>query len=129
MKASSSWDQSTFNDGMQFISVPDVVNVLGEVIRQQYIVLQCGINEITSGMSLNCSEIQEISVRVGVEAVLKPLIWSSSYCQKSCPSINCPLRSTLEFYLELFNQVVKSYCSIIFSRNGFVMSQQSDHEF
>ena len=39
--ASSSWNQSTFDDGVHFVSVPDVVDVLGEVIRQQYIVLQC----------------------------------------------------------------------------------------
>ena len=47
-EASSSWDQSTFNDGVQYISVPDVVDVLSEVIQQQYIVVQCRINEITS---------------------------------------------------------------------------------
>ena len=47
-EASSSCDQSTFNDGVQFISVHDVIDVLDEVIRQQYIVLQCRINEITS---------------------------------------------------------------------------------
>ena len=30
------------------VSVPDMVDALGEVIREHYIVLQCGINEITS---------------------------------------------------------------------------------
>ena len=47
------------------MSVPDVVAVLGEVIRQQYIVLQYRINESTSSISLDCSEIHEMFVRIG----------------------------------------------------------------
>ena len=34
-----------------------------------------------------------------------------------------PLRSTIELCLELFHDVVKSYCSIIFSRNWWIVSQ------
>ena len=30
---SSSWDQSTLDDGVHFVGIPDVVDVLGEVIR------------------------------------------------------------------------------------------------
>ena len=44
----SSQSQTTLDDGMHVVSVPDVVHVIGEVIRQQYIVLQCWINESTS---------------------------------------------------------------------------------
>ena len=36
------------DDGVHVVSVPDVVDVLSELIRQQYIVLQCRINESTS---------------------------------------------------------------------------------
>ena len=79
--ASSSWDQSILNDGIQFSSVPDVVDVLGEVIGQQYIVLQFRINENTSWMSMNFSEIQEVFGRVRVQTVLKLFLWSSSFCQ------------------------------------------------
>ena len=50
-EASSSQDESTFDNGVDFICVPDVVDVLGKVIRQQYIVLQCRINESTSWVS------------------------------------------------------------------------------
>ena len=124
-EGSSSWDQSTFNDGVQFISVPDVADVLGEVIRQQYIVLQCRINESTSWMSLNCSQMQEMFGRVRVQAALKPFLWSSSLSKAS--TVHCEVPSN--FIWIFFNQVVNSYCSIIFSRNGFIMSQQSDHEF
>ena len=31
--ALSSWDQSTLNNGVRLVGVPDVVDVLGEVIR------------------------------------------------------------------------------------------------
>ena len=41
----SSWNQSALDDGVHVVSVPDVVGVLDEVIRQKYIVLQCRINE------------------------------------------------------------------------------------
>ena len=47
-EASSSWNQPVLDDGVHVIGVTDVGYVLGEVIRQQYIVLQCRINEITS---------------------------------------------------------------------------------
>ena len=55
----SSWDQSALNSRVHVVRVPDVRDVLGDVIRQQYIVLQCKSNKITSLMSLNhryCSE-------------------------------------------------------------------------
>ena len=35
------------------------------------------------------------------------------FFQEIDPSINCPLQSANELYLELFNQVIKSYCSHI----------------
>ena len=41
----SSWNQSALDDGVHVVSVHDVVDVLGEVIWQQYIVLQCRFNE------------------------------------------------------------------------------------
>ena len=63
----SSWDQSTSDYWMHFTYFSDVVDVLGRVLRQQYIVLQCRINEITSWKSLNCSEIQEVFRRVRVQ--------------------------------------------------------------
>ena len=110
------------NDGVQFTSVLDMVDVLSEVTRKQYSVLQCRINEITSWMSLDCSEIQEMFGRIRVQAALRPFLWSSSFCQESYPSIIGPLRSTIEFCLELFCQVVKSHFSIVFSRSWLVMS-------
>ena len=57
------------------------------------------------------------------QAVLEPFLWSSHFYQKSYPRINWPLRSTTELCLELFHNVVKSHCSIICSRNWWIMSQ------
>ena len=57
-ETSSSRNQSTLDDGVHVVSVPDVVDVLGEVVRQQYGVLQCRMNESASWLSLNCYEIQ-----------------------------------------------------------------------
>ena len=100
-----------------------VQDVLGDVIRQQYIVLQCKINESTSWMSLDCSEIQEKFGRIRVQSILNPFLRSSSLRQESYPSFNCPLRSTIKLWLKLLCQVVKSYCSIIFWMNWLVLSQ------
>ena len=36
----SYWYQSALDDGLHVVSVPDVVDVLGDDMRQQYIVLQ-----------------------------------------------------------------------------------------
>ena len=44
----SSLNQSALDDGVHVVSVPDVVDVLGEVIWQQCMVVQCRINESTS---------------------------------------------------------------------------------
>ena len=41
-------NQSILDDGVHVVRVPDVADVLGEVIRQQYVVLQCRINESSS---------------------------------------------------------------------------------
>ena len=78
-ETSSSCDQSTSDYWMYFTYSSDVIDELGEVFWQQYIVLQCRINEITSWMSLNCFEIQEVLGRVTVQAILKPFLWSSSF--------------------------------------------------
>ena len=40
-----------------------------------------------------------------------------------CIRSNCPLQSGNELYLEFFNKVVKTYCSIVFARNVLIMSQ------
>ena len=61
---------------MCFAHISDVTDVLGGVFRQQCTVLQCRINEITSWMSLNCSEIQEVLGGVRVHAILKPFLSS-----------------------------------------------------
>ena len=129
LETSSFWDQSTSDCWMYFTYISDVTDVLGEVLMQQYIVLQCRINEVTSWMSLNCSEMQEVLGRVRVQVTLKPFLRSSSLCQTSYPIVKWPLRSTIELCLEFFHNIVKSYCSIIFSRDWMIMSQQSDHDF
>ena len=93
-----SWDQS-MNNGVRLVGVPDVVDVLGEVIGQQHIVLQQWINEIFSWMSLNCSEIQEFIGWIRIHAVLNPFLPSSSLCQRIHSSFDCPLQSTNKFFL------------------------------
>ena len=42
----ASWNELISYYRIQFIRVPDVVDVLGKFFRQQYIVLQCSINSI-----------------------------------------------------------------------------------
>ena len=44
----TSWNKSTLDDGVRVVSVPNVVDVLSEVVRKQYVVLQCRINESAS---------------------------------------------------------------------------------
>ena len=95
-ETSSSWDHSTSDYWMYFTYTSDVIDVLW----QQYIVLQCRINDITSSMSLNYFKIQEVLGRVRVQAILKPFLWSSPLCQTSYPIVNCPLRSTIKLCLE-----------------------------
>ena len=48
IETSSSRDQSISDILIHSTYIPDVADVLGEVLRQQYIVLQFRINEITS---------------------------------------------------------------------------------
>ena len=55
--------------------------------------------------------------------------WTSSWCQETYPSSNWPVRGAVKFWPEYWCQVVKFYCSIFFSMNWLVMSQQSDHQF
>ena len=64
-----------------------------------------------------------------IQAILKPLLLSSSLCQRIHPSIDCPLQSITKLFLQFLDQIVKSYCSAFFSRNWRVMSQRSGHEF
>ena len=60
------------------------------------LVLQCRINESTSGMSLACSAIQDMLGRITVQAMLKHFLLSSSFCQEAYPSLNCPVRGCLK---------------------------------
>ena len=87
VETSSSWDQSTSDYWMYSTCINDVIDVLGEVLWQQYSVLQCRINEITSWMHLNCSEIQEVLGIVRVQATLKLLNWSSFLCRQVIQSL------------------------------------------
>ena len=100
-ETSSSSNQSALDDGAHVVSVPEVVDVLREVIWQQHTVSQCRINESTSRMSLNSFEIQEMFGRGRVHAVLKPFL-RSSFRQDSYPGFNWPLRSTIKLCLEFF---------------------------
>ena len=79
-------------------------------------------------MSLNCSEVQEFIGQIKIQAVLKPFLLSSSFCQRVHPSTDCPLQNqqTLPSTSRSSRQ---TYHSIIFSRNGRVMLQCSGYEF
>ena len=57
LKTSASRNQPRLNDGVQVVSVPKVIDVLDEVVWQQYVVLQCRINKGASWMTLNCSNV------------------------------------------------------------------------
>ena len=60
LEALSSWNKSALDDGVHVVSVPDVVHVLGEVIRQQCILLQHMIHESTSRVSLDCGHTRSV---------------------------------------------------------------------
>ena len=79
-------------------------------------------------MSLSCLDIQEFIGRIRIQAILKSSLLSSTFCQAIFPIFNGPLQSANELYLELLNEVVKSYYAIVFSRNWCIMSHWSDHE-
>ena len=100
-------NQSTH--GVHVVSVPRVVDVLGEVVRQQYVVLP--------GM-------QEMFGRIRVQAKLKPFLLSSFLLPRSISNLNWTVRR-----YPTICQVVKSHSSIIFSMNCVIMSQQSDVKF
>ena len=58
LKTVASRNQPRLNDGVQVVSVPNVIDVLDEVVWQQYVVLQCRINKCASRMTLNCSNVK-----------------------------------------------------------------------
>ena len=62
--------------------------------------------------SLNCSQIREVLGRVRVHAIWEPFLWSSSFCQRGCPRINWPSRSSIELCPEFFHYLVKSCCLV-----------------
>ena len=80
-------------------AVPDVVDLLGKVIRYQCIALQKCINNIISWMFLNCLEVQELIGRMRIQAIFKHFLLSSSWCQWIHPSFDCPLQSTNNFFV------------------------------
>ena len=124
-ETSSSWNQSTLDDGVHVVSVPEVVDVLGEVVRWQYIVLQCRSTRLPPECPWNCSEIQEMFGRIRVQAVLKPFLRSSFFCQESYPSTSCPLRSTIECCLVFFS-ARSSNLTVPSSTPGMVSSCRSN---
>ena len=82
-------NQSTLDDGVHVVSIPNVVDVLSEVVRLQYVVLQCRISESVSCMSLDCSETEAMFRCVRVQAILKPFLLSS--CGKNMLDVCCDL--------------------------------------
>ena len=74
-ETSSSWDQSTSDYWMYFTYTSDVIDVLGEVLWQQYIVLQCRINEVTSGMSWIALKYRNCLEELGFKTRLKPFFF------------------------------------------------------
>ena len=45
LKTFASPNQPRLSDGVQVVSVPNVIDVFDEVVGQQYVVLQCRINK------------------------------------------------------------------------------------
>ena len=121
----SNSDQSTFVNGVHFESVPDVVDALGKVIRQQYIVLQWWINKITSWTFLNCLEVQEFIGRIRFQAILKysllsPLLFAKNFTKASTVHCKVPTNFTLNLSIRSSNLTAPS-----FSR-GIAASCRSD---
>ena len=60
----------------------NVIDVLGEVVRQQHVVLQWWINMCTTRMALNCSKVQKSFRLTGSHAILESFLNSTSSLQE-----------------------------------------------
>ena len=122
-ETSSSWDQSTSDCRMHFTYIPDVVDVLSEVLRQQSLSFTAGSTRLPPECPWTALKYRKCLEELGFKPILEPFLWSSSICQERYPIVTWPLRSTIELCLEFFHNLVKSHCSIIFSRNWLITSQ------
>ena len=90
----SSWDQSTSDYWMYFTYISDCSGNS---------TLSCNARSTT--LPPECPWIawkyKEVLIRVSVQAILKPFLWSSSLCHKSYPIVNWPLRSTIELCIDV----------------------------
>ena len=83
LKTFASRNQPRLNDGVQVVSVPIVIDVLDEVVWQQYVVLQCRINK-------GASQVWQGSSSTGIFSLDILLFRKISY-----PCLNWPVRSKL----------------------------------
>ena len=71
-------NQSRLNDRVRTVGASNVVDVLGEVARQQHVVLQCRIDVFSSRVAMNCSKEKDCISREWIHTILVSLLWSSS---------------------------------------------------
>ena len=50
-------NQSRLKDRVRIVGASNVIDVLGEVVRWQQVVLQCRIDVFSSRVALNCSKV------------------------------------------------------------------------
>ena len=65
-----------------------MVDVVGEFVRQQHVVLQCRIDVFSSRVALNCSEVLDGISMEWIHTVLESLFRSSSFVQIIQPCSN-----------------------------------------
>ena len=68
-----------------------MVDVVGEIVRQQHVVLQCMIDVFSSRVALNCSKVLDGISMEWIHTVLEYLFRSSSFVQIIHPCSNSPI--------------------------------------
>ena len=80
-------------------------------------------------MALNCSKVWKSFRWIGLHAVLESFLNSTSSLQDAQPCSNRPVRRRRNPWSKYWCQIFEFFCSVSFSINWIVMSQQSDHQF
>ena len=74
-------NQPRFNDRVRIVGASSVVDVLGEIVRQQHVVLHCRIDEFSYRVALTCSKVWDGISMEWIHTIVESLLRSSSFCK------------------------------------------------
>ena len=103
----TSWNRSALDDGVHVVSVPDVVD-MHSAKSPGNSTLSCnvGSTRVRPECPWIARKISEMFGRIRVQAVLKPFLLSSSFCQETCPNLNWPVQGGRKPWRKQFCQDV-----------------------